>query len=143
MINRYQKQVDKISEHFKDNEGISFDEFCVLMTFFENLDTVKMYLHKYRFIDYSTFLEIVDSFVKQNHFCKKKKTGIAEDVAKALFLVFDMDESGEIEPEEITLFDGKTTSVAKEDKVANDIKDVILKQYKAIEILVLETLGYK
>ena len=54
-----------------------------------------------------------------------------------------MDESGEIEPEEITLFDGKTTSVAKEDKVANDIKEVILKQYKAIEILVLETLGYK
>jgi hypothetical protein len=28
-----------------------------------------MYLHKYRFIDYSTFLEIIDSFVKQNHFC--------------------------------------------------------------------------
>ena len=54
-----------------------------------------------------------------------------------------MDESGEIEPEEITLFDGKTTSVAKEDKVANDIKEVILKQYKALEILVLETLGYK
>ena len=102
-----------------------------------------MYLHKYRFIDYPTFLEIIDSFVKQNAYCKQNKVGLSEDMAKVLFLVFDQDESGEIEPDEITLFDGKIMSVAKEEKAKQDAVDIIKKQVQSLTMLFKEYTGFK
>jgi len=113
------------------------------MSFFENLDLVKLQLNKFKFIDYPTFTEIIDSFLKQSHYCKDNKITISDDICKALFLVFDIDDSGEIEPEEITIFDGKTTSVSKEERIGNEIKEMIIKQLKQMQTIAMETVGLK
>lgn len=63
-----------------------------------------------------TFQEIIETFNKTNPYCVKNKTGISDDMAKALFLYFDQDESGEIEPEEITIFEKPMFGVSKEEK---------------------------
>ena len=50
-----------------------------------------------------------------------------EDIPKALFMLFDLDNSGEIEPSEIALFDRRLLAVSKEDKAKDDLKVMVLK----------------
>ena len=47
------------------------------------------------------FVADIHEFNKRNATCKHKKIGISDSQIKALFLLLDADESGELEPEEI------------------------------------------
>ena len=72
-----------------------------------------------RFMDYNTFLDIVDGFVSTEPYCIKNKVTVPEHLAKSIFLMIDLDESGEIEPFELAIFDralmGKADKIAKSD----------------------------
>ena len=50
----------------------------------------------------------------------KNKISIGEDISNALFLLFDLDDSGEIDPTEMSLFDRKIFAVSKEEKAKKD-----------------------
>ena len=47
------------------------------------------------------FTSSVDSFSQANDYCKLKKTRVSDDQIKAIFLLLDVDESGELEQEEV------------------------------------------
>jgi 5S rRNA maturation endonuclease (ribonuclease M5) len=44
---------------------------------------------------------VVRSFCKNNEWCKENKAKISETQTKAIFLLLDSDDSGELEQEEI------------------------------------------
>jgi Ca2+-binding EF-hand superfamily protein len=52
-------------------------------------------------MDYDMFNSVISSFNTSNDFCKTNKTKISETQAKACFLLLDLDESGELEQEEV------------------------------------------
>ena len=58
------------------------------------------------------------------------KIKISEDTAKAIFLLFDLDESGEIEPQEMSMFDRRVLATPKEVKSKEDVQFIIKKQLK-------------
>ena len=86
-----------------------------------------MNMQKYRVIDYITWLEIIETFCNTNKYCVQHKVHMPEDIPKALFMLFDLDNSGEIEPSEIALFDRRLLAVSKEDKAKDDVKVMVLK----------------
>lgn len=47
------------------------------------------------------FTSVINSFNVSNEFCKSNKTKISEIQSKACFLLLDLDESGELEQEEV------------------------------------------
>ena len=140
-IEKFLKQIDKIAEAYEDHEGLTYQQFITFQHFLENLELIKMNIQKYRVIDYITWLEIIDTFCKTNQYCTEHKVELPEDIPKALFLLFDLDESGEIEPSEIALFDRRLLAVSKEEKAKDDLKILVAKQAFRFKTWFKETTG--
>jgi len=90
-----------IKETGSEDEKVDFGEFHAFQCYLENIDSLKYKVAQYRFIDYEMFVAEIKEFNKRNATCKEKKIGISDSQIKALFLLLDSDESGELEPEEI------------------------------------------
>ena len=132
-----------VCQAMPDAGGVSLDQFLAYQHFFENIDVLKSKVNQYRFIDYLTFQEIIDTFNKTNPYCVRNKTGISEDMAKALFLYFDQDESGEIEPEEISMFEKPMFGVSQEEKQKQEALDFAKAKVKAARKWFADVTGYK
>jgi hypothetical protein len=70
------------------------------------------------------FEQVITSFCKNNEYCKMKKVKISETQTKAIFLLLDSDDSGELEQEEIidVLCDRQALGQNKEAKAKDDAK---------------------
>ena len=105
---------------------MSLHEFIALQYFFEKLDIIKAKCATMRYIDYNSFLDIIDEFVSTEPYCVKHKIVVPEHLAKCIFLMLDYDDSGEIEPPELAIFDravmGKADRIAKDDAQKQLIK---------------------
>jgi len=62
---------------------------------------LKSKISQYRYLDFEMFTSSVDSFSQANDYCKLNKTRVSDDQIKAIFLLLDVDESGELEQEEV------------------------------------------
>jgi len=87
---------------------------------------------------------VIISFCKNNEWCKEKKVKINETQTKAIFLLLDSDDSGELEQEEIieVLCDRQSLGQNKEAKVKDDAKLLVQKYLKKARKLFNEVSGY-
>ena len=87
---------------------------------------------------------MIISFCKNNEWCKEKKVKITETQTKAIFLLLDSDDSGELEQEEIieVLCDRQSLGQNKEAKVKDDAKLLVQKYLKKARKLFNEVSGY-
>ena len=80
-----------------------------------------------------SYLDVIDNFVNTEPYCVRHKVQIPEHLAKSLFLLLDIDESGEIEPSEILIFDRRIIGQSREAKAGADAKkqfDQFIKHFK-------------
>ena len=70
------------------------------------------------------FDSVVRSFCKNNEFCKDKRVKISDIQTKAIFLLLDSDDSGELEQEEVidVLCDRQALGQNKEAQAKDDAK---------------------
>lgn len=87
---------------------------------------------------------MVRSFCKNNEWCKENKAKISETQTKAIFLLLDSDDSGELEQEEIieVLIDRQSLGQNKEAKVKDDAKQLFQKYLKKARKFFNEVSGY-
>ena len=73
------------------------------------------------------FDQVVRSFCKNSEFCKERKVKISETQTKAIFLLLDSDDSGELEQEEVidVLQDRQSLGQNKEAKAKDDAKQLV------------------
>ena len=65
---------------------------------------LKAKLTKYRFLDYDSYLDFIQETFQESDYCRKNNVTVNETPARMLFGFLDTDDSGELEPEEIYLF---------------------------------------
>ncbi len=87
---------------------------------------------------------MVRSFCKNNEWCKDRKAKISDTQTKAIFLLLDSDDSGELEQEEIieVLIDRQSLGQNKEAKVKDDAKLLFQKYLKKARKFFNEVSGY-
>lgn len=105
---------------------MSFLEFLALQHFLDNIDHLKAKISQYKYLDYEMFDAVVQGFYKNNEWCMKNKAKISDNQTKALFLLLDSDDSGELEQEEVieVLCDRQTLGQNKEAKAKDDAKQL-------------------
>jgi len=120
-IEKYKKQIRKINKQLGEKDpGVTLGEFIAFQYFFDKLDGVKAKCAQYRYLDYNTFLDLVEGFVNSEPYCKEHKVQMSEHIAKSIFLLLDTDESGELEPQEIMMFDRRVMGQSREIKAKQD-----------------------
>ena len=119
----YRRHIKKVCESFGDNDpGINLHEFIAFQYIWENQDALKAKLTKYRFLDYVSYLDFVSETFSESDYCRKNKIVINEQAARVLFCFLDTDESGELEPEELYLFNRMLLGQSKDEKAKEDLK---------------------
>ena len=134
---KYRNQIKKIAAQLGESDpGVTLGEFIAFQYFFERLDSLKAKCATVRYLDYSTFLDVIEDFCNSDPYCRENKVAIGEHIAKSVFLLIDLDESGEIEPAELMVFDRAVMGQSREVKAKQDAEA----QFRAF----LKTLdGYK
>jgi len=104
---KYLKQITKVVDLF-EKEGItsrvSLSEFLAFQFFLDDIDVIKRKVAQLKSIDFDMFEEIFQDYAKyksKKNAKKEKETEISATLIKALFLMLDVDESGELEEEEV------------------------------------------
>lgn len=107
---KYLKQITKVVDLF-DKEGIasrvSLSEFLAFQFFLDDIEVIKRKVAQLKSIDFDMFEEIFHDYTKYKNKKnaksqkKEKETEISATLIKALFLLLDVDESGELEEEEV------------------------------------------
>lgn len=102
-INRYFRQINTLKDRYPEDFEIrvTLDEFIVFQHFLDNMDELKATIYRFRVIDYEMFEEVIKNFSNYNQYAKEKKVKIADVMIKSLFLLLDLDGSGELEQSEI------------------------------------------
>ncbi len=100
-IERYLKRIKKVSKHFDENERVTLKQYLAFQYFLQNVDILKNKVVQYRYMDYEMFETIIQAFNKDNDYCRSNRTKVSDVQAKALFLLLDVDGSGELEQEEV------------------------------------------
>lgn len=139
------KRIKKVSAALpQDGQRVTFLEFLAFQHFLENIDQLKAKISQYKYLDYEMFEQVVISFCKNNEWCKEKKVKISEIQTKAIFLLLDSDDSGELEQEEIieVLIDRQSLGQNKEAKVKDDAKILFQKYLKKARKFLNEVSGY-
>ena len=124
------KRINKICKHFSEDESrVKFEEFLAFQHFMDNIDQLKAKVSQYRYLDYDMFQNVVIAFCANNEYCKKNKVVISEAQTKAIFLLLDSDDSGELEQEEVieVLGDRQALGQNKEAKAKEDLKQLVTK----------------
>lgn len=95
-------------------------------------------------MDYEMFETIIHAFNKDNEYCKYNKTEVTDVQAKALFLLLDVDGSGELEQEEVmeVLIDKQLLGQNKEEKVKSDAKEFVQKAFQKAKRFVSDLTGF-
>ena len=139
------KRIAKISAALpEDQQRVNFDEFLAFQHFLDNIDQLKAKISQYKYLDYDMFDQVVISFCKNNEFCKQRRVKITETQTKAIFLLLDADDSGELEQEEVigVLCDRQSLGQNKEAKAKDDAKQLVQKYLKKARKLFGEVTGY-
>ena len=129
-MEKYKRRIRYVIKQLGDEDpGISVEEFIAIQFFFDKIDTLKAKIAQYRYIDYNTYLDTIDKFLQEEKYCQKNKVILGEHVAQAVFWLLDVDDSGELEPDELLMFDKKVfgqsrDAKAKEDAMAKFTKSV-------------------
>lgn len=104
-VEKFRRQIKKVCAEFDKNDpGVTQNEFLAWQYFFEDIDVIKRELAKLKFLDYSSYLDVVEKFFIHHPYCVSNKVQINERLAKVVFNFMDTDESGELEPEEVHIF---------------------------------------
>lgn len=104
---------------------MTLKQYLAFQYFLQNVDILKNKVMQYRYMDFEMFESIISAFNHDNEYCKHNKTKISDVQAKALFLLLDVDGSGELEQEEVmeVLIDKQLLGQNKEEKVKHDAKE--------------------
>lgn len=123
-VNHFKKHITKLSEALGEKDpGVTLQEFIAIQYFFDDIEQLTHHLIKYKYIEYETFEEVVGNFLNSNAYCKREKAKVSQHVIMTLFAFIDADESGELEPEEIAIFQRPLLSQPKEEKAKADAKE--------------------
>ncbi len=108
------------------------------------MDILKNKVIQYRYMDFEMFENIISAFNSDNEFCKHNKTKISDVQAKALFLLLDVDGSGELEQEEVmeVLIDKQLLGQNKEEKVKHDAMEFYQKHLLKAKRFVKDLVGF-
>ena len=90
------------------------------------------------------FTSYVNKFNENDENCKKRKVKLSEPMAKAIFIFLDIDESGELEQEEIVevLQERQMFGQKREAKAKEDAKEFLDMAYKKVRKIVKDTTGF-
>ena len=81
---------------------------------------VKAKMSRFAFLDYEQFLDLLETFYQTEPYCKRNKVVVPEHIARSLFALLDSDNSGELEPKEIEIFDRRMMGESREGKAKKD-----------------------
>ena len=59
---------------------------------------------------------MIEDFCNSEPYCRREKVIVGEHIANAVFALLDTDESGELEPDEIMVFDRAVMGQSREGK---------------------------
>ena len=148
-IEKYLRRIKKVVENVDKTEGlsskgVSLEEFIAFQLFLDNIDQLKSKVAQYKYLDYDMYKGILDSFSKNNEYCKKKKTKLSEVQTLSVFLLLDLDDSGELEPEEIldVFMDRKLLGQSREEQAKKDAMDMFWKSFNSLKQWANELAGY-
>ena len=127
-----------------NSNGISLEEFIAFQLFLDNIDQLKSKVAQYKYLDYDMYKGILENFSKNNEYCKKKKTKLSELQMISVFLLIDLDDSGELEPEEIldVFMDRKLLGQSREEQAKKDALDMFWKSLNSFKQWANELAGY-
>ena len=110
--------------------------------FLDNIDRLKSKLHQYKFLDYDMYREEFDKFSANNEYCKKKKVAITDVQMISVFSLVDIDESGELEPEEImdVFMDRKQLGQSRDEQAKQDAIAIFWKNFNSLKAYMYEVL---
>ena len=94
-----------------------------------------------KYLDYSTYLVLMEQFAQTDAYCQKNNVKLSEHICKALFIFFDTDESGELEPEELSLFEKHVMGQSSDQKAQQDAKQLAIKYWKSTKQWFSEVTG--
>lgn len=100
-VDRYVKQAAKVKEAMGENHRVTFNEYMAFQYLLCNVDVLKSKLVQYRYLDFDMLVNLMAQFSADNDFCKQNKVKISEDQTTAFFMLLDLDESGELEQDEL------------------------------------------
>lgn len=78
------------------------------------MDVVKAKMSHYKFLDYEQYLDLIENFYQTEPYCKRNKVVVPEHIARCLFALLDADNSGELEPNELEIFDRRMMGQSRE-----------------------------
>lgn len=116
-------------------------EFIAIQYFFDNIETLTHHLMKYKYIENDTFEEVLATFLNSNTYCKREKAQVSQHVISTLFAFIDLDESGELEPEEIAVFQRPLLSQPKEEKAKADAKELFKSKIAGFKKMITDFTG--
>lgn len=81
---------------------------------------IKAKMARFKFLDYEQYLDLIENFYSTEPYCKRNKVVVPEHIARCLFALLDSDDSGELEPTEIEIFDRRIMGESREGKAKKD-----------------------
>ena len=97
---QYITQIFVVAEAMGDSR-VNYGEFVAFQLWLEQLDILRRKMQQFRYMDFDMFDSNIKGFCKNDEYCKKHKIKISDDQIRAIFILLDQDESGELEYEEI------------------------------------------
>jgi len=94
-IDRYLRRIATVKSRQKFDSKVNFEQYRGFQVLLTHIDELKAKISQFRFVDFDMFWEFAIQFNK-NH-----KTQIAREQCLAVFAMLDIDESGELEEEEV------------------------------------------
>ena len=105
------------------------------------MDVVKAKMSHYKFLDYEQYLDLIENFYQTEPYCKRNKVVVPEHIARCLFALLDADNSGELEPNELEIFDRRMMGQSREAQAKKDAQDQIAKLMQGVKLWISETTG--
>lgn len=123
---------------------VSYNEFLAFQLWLSELDLLRAKIQQFRYLDYEMFEAQVLSFCKNNEFCKKNKIKMSDAQIRAIFTLLDVDESGELEHEEImeVLQDRQRLGQSRDTQAKQDAIEYARKQSMVIKKWFKSFTGY-
>ena len=149
-VEKYLRRIKAVAEAVEAKNGlphkgsVSLEEFIAFQLFLDNIDTLKSKVAQYKYLDYDMYKGILEAFSKSNEYCKKKKTRLSDAQMIAVFLLIDLDDSGELEPEEIldVFMDRKLLGQSREEQAKQDAMALFWKSFNGLKQWTNEMMGY-
>ena len=120
---------------------MTLEEFIAFQYFFDKIDHLKAKMAQFKYLDYLTYTDIVAEFCATDAYCQRKKVTVNEHISRSIFLMLDVDESGELEPEEIMIFDRCVMGQSKEAQAKADFLQMVDKYAKATKMWLSDVTG--